>query len=45
MKFIIMLVVVAFVTVKAISAASDVGSSVTIDNKIATEQAIEDATR
>ena len=40
-----MLVVVAFVTVKAIATVTDSTSSVIVNHHVATEQAIYDATR
>lgn len=45
MKFIIILVVVAFSTVKGIAMVSDNASNIIINHHIATDNAIEEATR
>ena len=45
MQTIIMLVIVAFTTIKAISMVSDNTSSVIVNHHIATANAIDDATR
>lgn len=43
MKFIIMLVVVAFVTVKFINTGVSVGSNIVVNHSISTDRAIEEA--